>query len=92
MRFAGYTWPETDLRDYASVECPCSEFIGSLAGKVYRYCGGSYLHGAYWINEIDNSRCVAITSVITGNLCQAAFVSISGEVSNLSSHQLASCL
>ena len=74
VRFDGYTWPETDLRDNASIECPCAEFIGSLAGRAHRYCGGSYLHGAYWSNETDDSRCVAITSDITRNLCQAANV------------------
>ena len=69
VRFDGYTWPETDLRDYASIECPCFKLIGS---QVHRYCGGSYLHGAHWSNEIDDSRCVA--SDITRNLCQAANV------------------
>lgn len=74
VEFEGIQWPETDVRDYASVECPCSEFVGSLAGRAARYCAGDYVYGAYWKNTADFSMCVANTSVITGTLCDAAVV------------------
>ncbi len=71
----GYTWDETDLGDYASSECPCSEYLDTLAGRAFRYCGGDYRNGAQWSQEIDASACVALTST-TSRLCQAAAVNI----------------
>lgn len=72
MMYNGITWPETDLGDRASAECPCSDIIGLLAGRAKRLCGGDYSNGAYWINEVDTSGCAAVKSSITGELCRAA--------------------
>ena len=66
-------WPETSLGDTASVPCPCAEFAGSLAGRAYRYCGGTFSQGAYW-EEFDISRCEALNSMITRRLCVAALL------------------
>ncbi len=74
--FKGYDWPETALGDYASSECPCAEFLDSLAGRVLRSCGGDYVNGAQWSQEIDNGTCATLMSDITKRLCQAVFVSI----------------
>ena len=73
--YLGYEWPETDLGDYATSECPCSEYLDTLAGRAFRLCGGDYVNGAEWNQEIDTSGCVALTSTITSSLCQAAAVS-----------------
>ncbi len=73
--FLGFEWKESDLGDYASSECPCSEYLDTLAGRAFRYCGGDYRNGARWSQEIDTSACVALTSNITSRLCQAAAVS-----------------
>ena len=71
-----YEWTETDLGDYASTECPCFQFLDSLAGSSLRFCGGDYTNGARWNDEADTSMCVALTSSITERLCLAASVSI----------------
>lgn len=84
MQFEGLFWPETDVRDYASVECPCSEFVGSLAGRAARYCAGDYVNGAYWQSTADYSMCAAKNSIITGTLCEAAAVCDQGFISTLS--------
>lgn len=73
--FGGYTWEETDLGEYASSKCPCSEYLDTLAGRALRFCGGDYTNGARWIQEVDTSACVALTSFTTSRLCQAAAVS-----------------
>ena len=66
-------WPETSLGDTASVPCPCAEFAGSLAGRAYRYCGGTFSQGAHW-EEFDISRCEALSSMTTRRLCVAALL------------------
>lgn len=75
-KFSGYKWVETDLGDYATSDCPCSEHLNTLAGQVLRYCGGDYTNGAQWSSEIDTSACVALISSITSQLCMAADVSL----------------
>lgn len=74
--FNGTLWPETDLGLYAMLDCPCSHLLNELAGQSLRLCGGDYIGGAHWSDDI--STCVALTSVITGNLCQAATVGNKG--------------
>lgn len=68
-------WPETDLGVYTNSACPCSEFIGTLAGRALRFCGGDYVNGARWNDNVVTKYCVALTSAITGRLCKAAKVS-----------------
>ena len=63
-------WPETNLGDTASVPCPCAEFAGSLAGRAYRYCSGTFSQGADW-EAVDDSRCEARQSMTTRRLCAA---------------------
>ena len=75
--FHEFEWPETDLGDYTSSECPCSEYLDTLAGKALRYCDGDYTNGARWSQVVDTSACVALTSTTTRRLCQAAAVSYS---------------
>lgn len=72
-----FVWSETELGEYASAECPCSEFVGSLSGMALRYCGGDYQTGARWSNEstIDTSMCAVLSSDITARLCEVASVS-----------------
>ena len=53
--------------------CPCAEFAGSLAGRAYRYCSGTFSQGAHW-EEFDISRCEALNSMITRRLCVAALL------------------
>ena len=72
--FDDYLWPETDLRDFASVECPCSEFLSSLAGRATRYCDGDYVNGAHWSGTVDTSKCAIYSSNLTDTLCDAAGV------------------
>ena len=66
-------WLETNLGDTASVPCPCAEFAGSLAGRAYRYCSGTFSQGAHW-DEFDVSRCEALNSMTTRRLCVAALL------------------
>ena len=70
--FMGVTWPETSLDVSVNVSCPCAEFAGSLAGRAFRYCGGTYSQGARWDNFADISGCSALNSEITRQLCEAA--------------------
>ena len=71
----GYEWVETDLGDYASSDCPCAEYLLSLAGSAFRFCGGDYGNGAQWSDEVDVTECVALSSQTTRRLCQAIIVS-----------------
>ena len=66
-------WPETNLGDTASVPCPCAEFAGSLAGRAYRYCSGTFSQGAHW-EAFDISGCEALNSMTTRRLCVAALL------------------
>ena len=66
-------WPETNLGDTVSVPCPCAEFAGSLAGRAYRYCSGTFSQGAHW-EDFDVSLCEALSSAITKRLCAAALL------------------
>ena len=66
-------WPETNLGDTASVPCPCAEFAGSLAGRAYRYCSGTFSQGAGW-EAVDYSHCEARKSMTTRRLCAAALL------------------
>lgn len=68
-------WPETNLGDTASMSCPCTEFAGSLAGRAYRYCSGTFSQGGQW-EEIDVSDCEALNDNTTRQLCEAAFLLI----------------
>ena len=67
-------WPETDLGSVASIPCPCANIVGSLAGRIFRHCQGSYTEGADWLDEVDESQCAAINSGITSKLCAIAMV------------------
>ena len=66
-------WPETSLGDTASVPCPCAKFAGSLAGRAYSYCSGTFSLGAHW-DEFDVSRCEVLNSMTTRRLCVAALL------------------
>ena len=66
-------WPETNLGDTASVPCPCAEFVGSLAGRAYRYCSGTFSQGAHW-EAFDISSCEALNLISTRRLCLAALL------------------
>ena len=72
--FMGVNWPETNLDVTADVPCPCTEFAGSLAGRAFRYCRGTYSHGAKWEASADISDCSALNSENTRRLCEAARV------------------
>ena len=74
--FRGYEWPEINLGTNASVPCPCAEYSGSLAGRIFRYCTGMFSRQAQWSTVLDSSRCTALTSAQTGLLCEAAQVRI----------------
>ena len=73
--YKGRMWPETDLGSIASIACPCANIVGSLAGRIFRHCTGSYTEGADWLDVVDVSQCAAINSDITGKLCAIATVS-----------------
>ena len=70
----GVDWPETNLGVTVNVPCPCTEFAGSLAGRAFRYCGGTYSQGARWEASADISDCSALNSETTRRLCEAARV------------------
>ena len=73
--YQGKNWPETDLSASASASCPCSEYAGSLAGRQYRKCEGTYSQKARWSNMVDVSECTALNDErTTGLLCQLAQV------------------
>ena len=72
--FKGYEWPEINLGANASVPCPCAEFSGSLAGRIFRYCTGTFSQQAQWSSILDSSQCTALNSAQTGLLCEAAQV------------------
>ena len=61
------------MGDTASVPCPCTEFVGSLAGRSYRYCNGTFSQGAYW-EMFDISKCEALNKITTKRLCQATLL------------------
>lgn len=66
-------WPETNLGDTVIVLCPCAEFAGSLAGRAYRYCSGTFSQGAHW-EAFDISECEALNENTTRRLCEAALL------------------
>ena len=66
-------WPETNLGITVSVPCPCAEFAGSLAGRAFRHCGGTYSQGARW-EDFDVGNCNILKSETTLHLCKAAKV------------------
>ena len=74
--FKDSVWPETELGVHASSQCPCAEFLDSLAGRVLRFCGGDYSNGAQWSENVDTSMCAALMSDVTNILCEAAAVSL----------------
>ena len=70
----GVDWPETNLGVRVDIPCPCTEFAGSLAGRAFRYCSGTYSQGARWEFSADISDCSALNSETTRRLCDAARV------------------
>ena len=86
----GYEWVETDLGDYATSDCPCAEYLLSLAGSAFRFCGGDYGNGAQWSDQVDVTGCVALSSDTTRRLCQAIIVSVllKNNLQDEISHQL----
>ena len=74
--FRGYEWPEINLGTNATVPCPCAEYSGSLAGRIFRYCTGTFSQQAQWSTTLDSSRCTALNSAQTRLLCEAAQVSV----------------
>ena len=71
-----YEWPETDIGDSGSSDCPCSDVLATLAGRAFRFCGGEGVGTAQWSEKVNMTECVAITSDTTKRLCQIARVSI----------------
>ena len=72
--YKDYEWPETDIGDYGSSDCPCSDVLGTLAGRAFRICGGDGVGNAQWSEKVNVIECVAITSDTTKRLCQIAQV------------------
>ena len=64
------TWPETDLGQTASVNCPCGT-LDTTSYQATRVCGGDYTSGAEWRSG-DVSPCVF--SDTTLRLCQVTEV------------------
>ena len=64
------------MGEYATSNCPCSGFLGILAGRVFRFCEGGSVSGTQWSSEVNTTECVAIMSETTQRLCQVAEVSI----------------
>ena len=56
----------------------CADFLDTLAGVAFRFCGGNYVGGALWSDTFDANLCAAVTSNITSQLCKAATVSLLG--------------
>ena len=65
-------WPVTNIGINASAPCPCAEFAGSLAGRAYRYCNGTYSQGVRWEEKVYNDECDVLNSPETRRLCDAA--------------------
>ena len=70
--FKDIHWPETNLGNRASAPCPCAEFAGSLAGRAFRYCGGTYSQGVKWEENVNTSGCNVLNSPEIKRLCEAA--------------------
>ena len=68
-------WPETNLGDTVNVPCPCAEFAGSLAGRAYRFCTGTFSQGAHWeAPDISDCEVLDPRQKSTRNLCRAALL------------------
>ena len=74
--YKDYEWPQTDIGDSGSSDCTCSDVLGTLAGRAFRFCGGDGVGNAQWSEKVNMTECVAITSDTTKRLCQIARVSI----------------
>lgn len=65
-------WPETNLGDNATIECPCGGIDLNSTGLIAtRFCGGTYEDGAMWQSPYD-VRCNF--SVTTRRICKLAEV------------------
>ena len=68
-------WPDTDIGQFAIVECPHGSFGNSSKATVaFRYCNGSYVVGSTW-NYPNTTNC-EFASVVTRDLRQLAEASI----------------
>ncbi len=74
--YEGVLWPETSVRYYANEFCPCSDYVGYLAGRATRYCVGDYINGAYWSSSVNDIDCAITKSTVTQQLCEAVLVKI----------------
>ena len=41
-------WPETDIGQTASVDCPCGSLSSANRLTAIRYCGGDFILGGNW--------------------------------------------
>ena len=73
--YNGVMWPETRPGSTASIECPCAERLGSLAGERTRVCRGTFSLGAFWEESVDDSQCATTMSERTRQLCAIPEVS-----------------
>ena len=71
-------WPEADLGEVVSVQCPCGN-LSALSGSANfernasRRCGGNFTAGAVW----DDGNITACNfSITTRQLCQITNVTI----------------
>ena len=42
-------WPETDIGQTASVDCPCGSLSSANGLNAIRYCGGDFILGGNWM-------------------------------------------
>ena len=59
---------------YATVPCPCEEFLGEFAGQTNRLCTGTLTQGAKWSMELNVTNCETTLSEISKQLCDIAMV------------------
>ncbi len=68
-----YSWAESEITEFIEDTCPCQRFRAvSIAGKVTRRCGGTYMYGAEW-EDIVFEGCGL--SKVALQLCEAGLVS-----------------
>ena len=65
-------WPETNIGEFAEVDCPCGNVTSSGASlRATRYCGGNFTNGGQWRNP-DIAPCNF--SDLAREICQTAQV------------------
>lgn len=71
-------WPESDLGEVPSLQCPCGDLFNldgaAISRTASRECGGTFSTGAVWESSMDNQCDLSPT---TRRLCEVASVSYS---------------